>query len=75
MRGGLGELRGIDPVAGSRLDGLPRRNRVGLAFGLDRIHGLVVDGRACGAVRRLVDENPVDRSGGLEPGGGVHNVT
>jgi hypothetical protein len=56
----------VHSEARPRIDGLPDRDRLGLALGFD---GIVIQIRDClsgRAARRLVDEDSVGRSGGLQ---------
>ena len=72
--------RGVDPtgdvdaVVGSRLERLPDRDRRRLPLRLHGIGRSVLDRSLRGAERRLADQDPVDRSGGLEPRRRVHHV-
>ncbi len=67
-------LADVDAVARAGLDHLPGGDRLLLALGGDRLALGVVDLLVRGAVRRLVDEDPVDGSRGLQPGRRVHDV-
>jgi hypothetical protein len=65
----------VDPVASAGLQHLPHLDGVGLAFGRDGC-GLAILDRPFGrAIRRFADEDAVDRRGGLEPCGRVHDVS
>ena len=53
----------------------PRTHRLGLALRLDRLERrLVLDQRSSAAIRLLADEHRSDRSRGLKPCRGVHDV-
>ena len=67
-------VRDVDAEAGARSDRLPDGDRLGLPLRLDRRRVVVVDACAGRAVRRLVDEDPVDRSGALQARGRVDDV-
>ena len=66
--------RDIDAEARPRFQRFPDRDRLRLALGLDRLAGLVQDRLLRRPVGRLVDEDPVDGRGGLQAGGGIHDV-
>ncbi len=66
--------RDVDADAAARLERLPGLDRLGLALGLNRLGGPVVDGVAGCAPCRLADEDAVDRCVRLEPRRRVDDV-
>ena len=56
-------------------NGFPDLHRLRLALGVDRRRLAVLDHAGGGVVGRLLDEDPVDRRGVLQPGGGVDHVS
>ncbi len=67
-------VRHVDAEARMRGDGRPDGNRLRLPFRLDGLGRFVVDGGPGGSVRRLVDDDPVDRCRALQACRGVHDV-
>ncbi len=66
--------RDIDAEARPRFQRFPDGDRLRLALCLHRLARLVQDRLLRRPVRRLVDQDPVDGRGGLQAGGGVHDV-
>ena len=75
---GATDDRALDgpPLArvGQRLEGDPRRERLGFPFRDDRIRGRIRDDVARLEIRLLTHDDAVGRRTALKPGGGVHHV-
>ena len=70
----LVRVREIHPSPGPRRQGPPDEDRIGLSLRLNRLSFAVIDHMARRTVRRLVDENPVNRRRGLNSESGVRDV-
>jgi hypothetical protein len=73
-QGGSGGLGDVHPQAGPRRQRLPHPDRVRLALGRHRLRLAVLDRPFGGPEGALVDQDPVGRGGGLQPGSGVDHV-
>ena len=67
-------MRDVDAEARVSCDCGPYANRLALALCVDGGRAFVVDRRPRSPIRRVVDEDAVDRRRALKPGSGVDDV-